>query len=50
MGEGQKCPKICPHGLWMTPKAVLDQFHEFDSKNIWDMVDVIYVIKVLLYN
>ena len=19
-GGGHKCPKICPHGLWMTPK------------------------------
>ena len=19
-GGGQKCPKICPHGLWMTPE------------------------------
>ena len=20
-GGGQKCPKICPHGLWMTPES-----------------------------
>ena len=33
----------------MSNKATLDKFHEFGSRSIGDMVDIIYVIKPLLF-
>ena len=39
----------CFYAFRMSNKATLDKFHEFGSRSIGDMVDIIYVIKPLLF-
>ena len=39
----------CFYAFRKSNKATLDKFHEFGSRSIGDMVDIIYVIKPLLF-
>ena len=42
-GKGvQKCPKICPHGLWMTPNFGL-HYHKFYLMKFFIIVSLYFV-------